>query len=186
MKAGVRIGAVLLCAAFGACSLLGTGGTTEMQITDSAAFAKAHTYRLVVVNDDTVSAPVRAAIEEHIHSTLAAKGYRQVSGDGPADLRVQYRAALIGRVERDAEPAPKVSQLVSVGGADAATGYQPIAGSAGSATVGRLVVFVNDDHTGRIVWQGTSEGEAVGAGMARNSAGRAAARLLRDVPKAPH
>ncbi len=184
MNQGVRLGVMALCAAFAGCTLLGTGGTTEMQITDAAAFAKAHTYRLLAPGDDTVSAGMRATIEENINSTLTRKGYRLVAGDGPADLRVQYSAAAIGRVERDADPAPKVSQLVSVGGADAATGYAPITGSAGTATAGRLVVFVNDDHTGSVVWQGTAESEAVGSGMAARSAGRAAGRLLRDVPKA--
>ena len=184
MTSTARLAVAGLCyAALAGCTVIGTGGTTEMQVMDRDAFASAHTYRLVPP-PDTVAAPLRQTIEENINATLTRKGYRRVDGDGPVDLRVQYRAAAVGRVERDADPAPPVSQLTTVGGNDAATGYQPLAGSAISATVGRLVVYVNDDKTGRAIWQGTTEAETVGSGMARSTAGREAARLLRDVPKA--
>lgn len=186
---GAGLAALLaLCAG---CTLVGTGGTTEMQVTDSAAFAHARTYRIVPSTDpipgidDATSAQVRAAIESALGAELDRKGYRRVDGAtaGSADLRVQYRAASVSRVERDAQPAPKLAQLTTVGGDSAATGYEPLAGAAKSSAFGRLVVYINDDRSGQVVWQGTTEGESVGKFMVREQAGRAAARLVRDAPR---
>lgn len=192
---GARALVLALALAGGGCALVGTGGTTEMQVTDAAAFAAAHTYRLVssgdVIpgSDPAASVQLHQAIETALAAELDRKGYRRVqaAGEGSADLRVQYRAAAIDRVERDAaDNGAKLARLSTVGGDSAATGYEPIAGSSRSAGVGRLVVFVNDDHSGRVIWQGTAEAEAVGNLMARTQASHAATRLLRDVPRAGH
>lgn len=182
-RASAAVAAALLGATLGGCALLAPGGTTEMQIADRTAFSTAHTYRIVA--DPGAAAPLRDAVERNIESTLGSKGYQRVAADSVADLRVEYRTGNISRVQRDAQPEPPVSGLTTVGGTGAATGYEPIAGSAVTASVGRLVLYVNDERAQRVVWQGTQEAEAVGAGMARSTAGRAAARLLRDVPPAP-
>lgn len=188
MTRAIALAACLGLAVVTGCGSLPVAGETEMQITDGAAFARARTYRIVVPDnalpglsaDNTTR--VRAVVESSIDQVLGSKGYRKVAAEANADLTVQYRMATVARTDRDPDPGTKIATLTTVGGNDGATGYEPLAGSEVTSGLGRLVVYV-DAAGGGVVWQGTSETEYVGTTMARQAAGRAAARLLRDVPR---
>ena len=129
----------------------------EISQAPSAALAKGSTFAWaptpavgVGLPDPAVANGITAnRLQSITETTLAAKGYRQVSNPDEADFLVSYTIGMLPMSDAD----------ISTGGCDA-----PVCAAASNAsldtsihTEGMLVLDLTERQTGRLVWRATSK-----------------------------
>jgi hypothetical protein len=134
----------------------------EVLSTPSAALTKGSTFAWAPVPAIGVGLPDPAIANEITadrlksitETTLAAKGYRQVSNPDEADFLVSYTIGMLPMSDAD----------ISASGCDAPVCPAPAHASLDSSihTEGMLVLDLTERQTGRLIWRATSKKRVTG------------------------